>query len=99
MKNGTVTANASGQSVTVSFSPLCLYLAFDAPKMAATRIDDSKIALSKSATANSSTAANEQSAATAKLRCSTLRSAEQMTAMAATMVKVKIISTGWPISG
>src|ERR1700688_4474755 len=65
IKNGTVPANASGKSVTVSFSPLCLYLAFDAPKMATTRIDDSRIALSKSATANSSTAAIEHSAATA----------------------------------
>ena len=94
MKNGTVPANASGKSVTVSFSPLCLYLTFDAPKMAAARIDDSSIALSKSATTNSSTAAMKHSAATASLRCSTLRSASQMTAMAATMIKVNIMPTG-----
>src|SRR5580692_3792251 len=85
IKNGTVPASASGKSVTVSFSPLCLYLTVDAPKTAATRIDDSRMALSRSATTDSSAAAIKHSAATASLRCSTLRSASQMTATAATV--------------
>src|ERR1700728_4102036 len=67
---------------------------FDAPKIAAARIDDSRIALSKSATTSSSGAAIKHSAATANLRCATLRSARQMRARAATMIKVNVISTG-----
>lgn len=99
MKNGIVPANASGKSVTVSFSPLCLCLTFEVPKIAAARIDDSSNARSKSVTKNSSTAAIKHSAAMASFRCSMLRSARQTTAMADAMIKVNIMWTGRPTRG
>jgi len=91
MRKGTVPANTSGRSVAISFSPLWVYLTLDTAKTTTARIDDNRIALSKSPTASSSAAAMKHSADTASLSCSTLRSTSQMTARAATMINAKVI--------
>src|ERR1700741_4735919 len=54
-------------------------------------MDDNSIPLSRSVTANSSTAVLKHSAATANLRCSTLRSANQRTARAVTIIRASDI--------
>src|SRR4029078_2847505 len=64
-----------------------------APEIAAARIDDSRIALPKSATTNSSTAALKHSEAMANFRCSRLRSANQTAPTAATSIQVNVMQT------
>ena len=93
-KNGTVPANSSGKSGTISFSPLWLYLTLDAPKIAAARMDDNRIALARSPTTNSSAAAQKHSVAIASLRCSVLRSASQMTPAATARARTSVMSGG-----
>ena len=91
-KNGTVPAKASGKSVTIEFDPAVIV--FDSLTLRKFLPPGSMTTVSlfpRSVTTNSSTAVLKHSAATANLRCSTLRSASQMTARAVTIIRANDI--------